>query len=411
MIAVNPNASFEASVIFDSALLGDVGVLITDGQGATTLARSTTGIVEKVIGSTGLSVYTKTFVAAPADAGQYSLIWDDGADGGASDDLLVTGDAVADVVPSEPVEGGPTLGPCTSWVTAQEVADCRGDTTSSDVSIYDDAAVMASQLLFFVSGRQFTGVCQRTVRPCADGCLHWLAAYPGPPYPVWEGHGWTGFGGCPPLSKVKLPGYPVREIVQVKIDGDEVDPSGYRLDGWRWLVRMADSNRVARFWPGCSRLDLDDDEAGTFAVTYLHGIDPPPLGVQAAARLASEIYDACGGSSDCSLPDNVVEVVRQGLDREEACSLPRWRSVRVLPGSSPSTSSWPVRTRHSWCGGPPCGRLTARSSRGRSGRDRRRRTVRRLRPAARRSRIVAGRGRAGRPCPAVCRRGPGRVRL
>lgn len=222
-------------------------------------------------------------------------------------------------IPIQNTEGSQqpaTLGPCTSWVTADEVAACRSGSTSSDVSIYDDVAVMASQILFEASGRQFTGVCQRTVRPCGDGCMHWLAAYPGPPYPVWDGRAWAGFGGCPPLSKVKLPGYPVRQIAQVKIDGAVLDPASYRLDGHRWLIRKADivdGRAVARWWPGCSRLDVDDDQPGTFSVTYLHGVDPPPLGVRAAARLASELYDACGGSSDCSLPDDVVEVVRQGV--------------------------------------------------------------------------------------------------
>jgi hypothetical protein len=315
MIAVNPSASFEASVIFDSGLLGDVGFLITDGQGATVLARSTAGIVELPIGSSGLSQYTKTFTAAPVDPGQYSVVSDDGADGAASDDLLVTGDVLPDVVPPTPVEGGPTLGPCAAWISGQDVADCRATNASSDATIYDDAAVMASQLLFEASGRQFTGICERSVRPCPAGCAHWLAAYPGPPYPVWNGHAWGAIGGCQPLSKVKLSGYPVREIVQVKIDGAEVDPSKYRLDGWRWLIRKADivdGRAVTRWWPGCSRLDVDDDQPGTFSVTYLHGIDPPPVGLTAASRLASELFDACAGG-DCALPDNVVQVVRQGL--------------------------------------------------------------------------------------------------
>ena len=77
--------------------------------------------------------------------------------------------------------------------------------------------------------------------------------------------GWTGgfwrFNdingcGCQPLDTAPLPGHPVREIIEVKIDGVVVDPTTYRLDGRRKLVRTRDplepdvrcSGRTARSW-------------------------------------------------------------------------------------------------------------------------------------------------------------------
>src|SRR3546814_8017420 len=41
---------------------------------------------------------------------------------------------------------------------------------SSDVCSSDLAVDQASQLLYELSGRQFAGTCQKTVRPCNTGC-------------------------------------------------------------------------------------------------------------------------------------------------------------------------------------------------------------------------------------------------
>src|SRR5438128_508567 len=81
-------------------------------------------------------------------------------------------------------------------------------------------------------------------------------------------------GGCGCLSTVRLSGYPVREVSEVKIDGDVVDPSEYRLDGWQDLVRMDDPGPPVRKrrWPHSQNLALDDDQPNTFSVTYSHGV-------------------------------------------------------------------------------------------------------------------------------------------
>lgn len=219
----------------------------------------------------------------------------------------------SDIVP------GPVAGPCSAWVTSAEVAACRDDDIASDPTVFDDAAVEASMLLFELSGRQFPGVCERTVRPCRVACSSWLQGVDFGA--AWEVGGYWGYSGgrlcgCQAVSRVKLSGYPVREITEVLIDGEVVDPATYRLDNWRWLTRLGYQDGGvfrARRWPTCQNLALNDDQPGTFSVSYLYGADPPPLGVQAAAALASEIYNACGGSSDCALPSGVVEIVRQGI--------------------------------------------------------------------------------------------------
>jgi hypothetical protein len=224
---------------------------------------------------------------------------------------------------------GPVLAPCTSWIDGADVQGCCTVTaeSSDEQALLEEQAVTASMILFELSGRQFTGLCERTVRPCRDGCGCFgqsLSLGLGPWY--WGGlPGGSWFWrnecgdrcGCRPLSTVLLSGYPVREITEVKIDGAVLDPSGYRLDGWRTLVRLDDAGPpvVRRRWPGCQNLALEDTEPGTFSVRYRHGVEPPEGGRRAAAALACQLYLACSGG-DCNLPTSVSRVVRQGVTME-----------------------------------------------------------------------------------------------
>lgn len=232
----------------------------------------------------------------------------------------------------------PVMGPCQAWCSAEEVAACCSANVGSDPSLLDAAAVEASMVLFELSGRQFTGECEvEASRPFSDGCgcWAWLTSpmSPGAPqipygtfgWGFWGtswGWGWDGCGsafGCGALSRAKLTGYPVTEITEVKIDGAVIDPSEYRLDEWKYLTRLADPTTLEpRFWPSCQRLDLDDDQSGTWSVSYLSGVAPPPLGVTAAAQLACQIYLACTGSEACQLPNGVTKIDRLGITIERA---------------------------------------------------------------------------------------------
>lgn len=221
-------------------------------------------------------------------------------------------------------------GPCESWITAAEVAECCGVDVGTDTALFDDVAVEASMLLFEFSGKQFPGVCEQTVRPCASGCMCWAeviapANMPALPWSwgIWGGAGWgwgyAGCGdacGCGSLSRAILPGYPVMEILEVKIDGTVLDPTEYRLDEYRWLTRMADAAGNVQFWPACQRLDLPDTEAGTWSATYRFGQEVPLPGQRAAKQLACELYRSCmqGEAGECSLPVGVTRLTRQGVE-------------------------------------------------------------------------------------------------
>lgn len=230
-----------------------------------------------------------------------------------------------------PTADGPRPGPFTAWCEPQDVIDVCPGAAGSDTGVLDGFALTASQVLFEMSGRVWAGLSDPvTVRPLnAGGCGCW------PWNETWHSWGQVQWGigawgfdwglglwgcgnqwaGCSPVSEVKLAGYPVREIVQVKVGGDIVDPSGYWLDGHRDLVRMRDvaEPNVQLWWPSCQILDLPDTEPGTFSVTYRYGADPPNAGRQAAAALACELWRATpAGGGECKLPVGVRRQTRQG---------------------------------------------------------------------------------------------------
>lgn len=229
------------------------------------------------------------------------------------------------------------MGPTVAWVTAAQVAECCSVDVGTNTSLLDSVAVEASMILYELSGERFPGLTVvEDARPCSQACNCWgdilSPMSPGAPQvPLgswswgWWGSGW-GWGydgcgdtcGCGVLSRVNLSGYPVISIQEVKIDGDVVDPSGYRLDDNEYLTRLADPTTLnEQFWPSCQRLDVGPNDQGSFAVSYSFGTDPPLPGVAAAKQLACELYKACT-TGVCDLPTGVTQIDRQGISIKRA---------------------------------------------------------------------------------------------
>jgi hypothetical protein len=325
---VERGASFEAC--FDSGVSGKTGIcslMVIDDVGGIWFPASTANIVETPPGS-GIYCAVRT---APIVVGQYSLVWSlDGTYDPATvgiDDLIVTPTASPALPPLPPPgEGGLSIGPCNAWTTVQDVAACCRDPgiDNSDTTWLNESIIVASEILYEVSGRRFAGQCTTKVRPNrTDDCMFALQMLPrgfvvgwgdyGWLWYTWDRYYWEGLnGGCKPLSRIKLAGS-VREILEVKVDGSVVDPTTYRLDEERWLVR-----KDGLKWPRCQLLDRDDTEQGTFSVTYTYGRGLPLVAQQAASQLACEIFKACSGSEDCALPTGVTRVSRQGITFERA---------------------------------------------------------------------------------------------
>jgi len=337
---------FEA--VFESGqtgLVGTVEVAVIDNDGVTVIGPTTADITENIIGGIPTGVYTWNAPAAPGTLGQYSVTWSpdglwDPISVSIEDLVVLTAEPGPPPLIPPPDDGGLGIGPCTAWTTSDDVLLCCGVDVGTDTSVFDDYVIAASQTLFELSGRLFSGLCTKTARPCRTDCGCGLQVLSrghvvGPWDWGWAGSYWTCGDddpcGCQPLSRVLLSGYPVREITDVKIDGVAIDPATYRLDNHRWLTRVrnpADPTTVLA-WPSCQALDLDDTQNGTFSVTYTYGQNPPMLAVQAAIELACEVYKSCNGSAECALPGGATRITRQGITIERSV-FTRWASIDGL---------------------------------------------------------------------------------
>lgn len=188
---------------------------------------------------------------------------------------------------------------CEPWITADrmccpdvEPVDCAtGDPVEVVYPWTDDEIIEAATgMLFRQTCHLFPGHCEIVVRPCAYcGCSRKKC-------------------GCGRYVYIDLQDtYPIITVDEVLIDGAVVDPSAYRVDDYRRLVRVD-----GECWPGCNDLSSADTEPNTFSVAYTAGRRPPIELQMAAAELACELKRACNGG-DCRFPSNVTQVSRQGV--------------------------------------------------------------------------------------------------
>lgn len=211
-------------------------------------------------------------------------------------------------------------GPCTDWCSTQDVVACFPDVAHG--SCLTSSVTMASEVLYELSGRVFTGWCQSIIRPCQNsGC------WGGPlgqqflsrGHIVWSDTGWRGYDDEPCacgswLQKITLPGI-AQSIVEVLIGGVVLAPTSYRLDPDNVLLRTDGGA-----WPICQNMAAAGDQPGAFQITYTHGYAPNEIARRAAAQLSREFYLACQGQA-CALPSGVVEIVRQGIRITRAANL------------------------------------------------------------------------------------------
>lgn len=200
------------------------------------------------------------------------------------------------------------------WISAGEIcAPCVG----FPLDVLNDAIAVATDILFVLSGRQFPGRISTTVRPCALNVCGDKFAWD--PQFVLDLSGICGHRhdcGCSSIPQIELSKqWPLISIESVKVDGETLPSSKYRIDDQRWLVRLPDPDGTNPGWPLCQRLDLPSTEKGTWEVAYTFGRDPPAMGRRAVAELACQLALACSPdlSGTCRLPSRVTSVVRQGL--------------------------------------------------------------------------------------------------
>lgn len=193
------------------------------------------------------------------------------------------------------------------------------------------AEVMAAQVLRSLTAYRVGG-CPIVVRPCASGCGptgSYMAAPTvganadalGGPVAQWWPHvesgawvntscGCTSSGcGCSVVPEVQLPG-PVGYVAEVRVDGQVLAASAYRVDDGYRLVRTDGGS-----WPKCQDMAAGIDQEGAFSVEYLQGYPVDGLGSWVAGVLANEFALACNGSK-CRLPAGVTTIARQGVSMD-----------------------------------------------------------------------------------------------
>lgn len=197
----------------------------------------------------------------------------------------------------------PATSTCAPWATT---ADLPEGSACADRPLIDTWLQIASDVLWALSGRQYSGVCEATFRPvtgCAPSRWPALRSVAG---------GW-GFC-CDEHRSLDLGVYPIVAVQEVKVDGAVLDAARYRVDDWRYLVRLPDADGRRRSWPGIQRLDRGDDQPGTWSLTIQYGSAPPAAGVQAAIALGCELAaSADPGENECRLPERVTSITRQGV--------------------------------------------------------------------------------------------------
>lgn len=210
----------------------------------------------------------------------------------------------------------------TDWPLVEDLACTALDEV--DEAIRDALIRTATSLLWNWTGRVF-GTSEIAVRPCRKDCAP--STYQGltgissstwansPFLPVLLDGEFLNLTcrrkcrdgcGCSSVEEIGLAG-PVDSIVQVRVDGEVLDPSAYRVDNRTYLVRT-DGGK----WPTCQDLSKSPGEVDTWEVTYRWGTDVPMGGRVAASILSCEMAKASLGR-ECSLPQRLQSVTREGV--------------------------------------------------------------------------------------------------
>lgn len=194
--------------------------------------------------------------------------------------------------------------------------------TPAEQAVTGTAVAAAADVLYALTGRHL-GTCQLTIRPCRRGACgedwpflgRWweMGIYPRPVFyqGVWYNIACGSCANgcsCSVVEEARMP-VPVASVSQVKVDGVVLDPSAYRVDDWRLLVRT-DGGR----WPICNDLSKDDTQVGTWSVTLTTGEAVSTLGKMALGELATQFAKLLADDgTGCEIPRPVQQVVRQGV--------------------------------------------------------------------------------------------------
>jgi hypothetical protein len=184
------------------------------------------------------------------------------------------------------------------WTTVDRLDD-------PDSAYAQEAIESASHILWLLSGRKYGGV--RSTRE-----VYCQERYPDE-QPVYRGSGdvrgaapalrngqvsnvfCSSCGGCPHV--VRLRGVPIISVEEVSVGGNSVPLSQVLVHDY------AEISPLTGCWGTCEDLEI----------AYTYGTAPPASGVHAATELANQYLWAITGDPQCSLPQRITSVSRQGV--------------------------------------------------------------------------------------------------
>lgn len=183
-------------------------------------------------------------------------------------------------------------GVCVPWIDEDDFCAPLDDPAA--VALAREAIRVATRWINDATLNQWSGPCTALVRPNPQRLTN-----------------------CPPESRQSidlsewLP-VPITEIVEVRVNGEVIDPEWYYLDGTRFVASLGwgDDTSPLRPWP--KQTDRPAGAVDTWDLTARYRTGPPPPLARAARVLAEQIMKQCCGQ-ECDLPDNVASVNRDGV--------------------------------------------------------------------------------------------------
>lgn len=211
------------------------------------------------------------------------------------------------------------------WTTRNQVLALPNFEDFDKFSVLDEQILVASELLFILSGKQWAGAMevvdarptrrlyrydgvQRSSVDIAGGyALGYGTRYEAESvtshyHPVFSNMGSTH------LPVLWLGEYPLVSIQEVRIDGQPLDSGAYEIEDWQRLVRVDGEG-----WPTVQDLRAASTEPGTFGVDFTWGFNPPHMGGNAATRLAGELTLSQVNPGKTQLPKRIQQITRQNL--------------------------------------------------------------------------------------------------
>lgn len=190
------------------------------------------------------------------------------------------------------------------WITPEEL----GDYAETEFSY--EAAKAASNLMWALSGRKYSGITTVTERYVCAGRIYrygpsinnnQAVLVDGDVYNFYSDdmdfyEGMTA-DGITSSSRIRLRGRPITKIHVIRDrSGAIISPNKYYL-----VDHSTIQATLGVPWTPCN-----------IEITYSYGIEPPTLGKMAARTLAIEFAKLWNGD-DCALPQRVTSISRQGV--------------------------------------------------------------------------------------------------